>query len=117
MMPFSLIEAASSSRDSSPKFRRGLRGLGRRNSIGIFWWPRTRVAAASVSWPLSKAASPRRRCFGGFSWLHAEIPRLRIILLVPALELGLFQRPAYDNLRLRPEKARRAVSPILSTPP
>src|SRR6202047_3443605 len=63
------------------------------------------------------APEPRRRCFGGFSWLHAEIPRLRIILLVPALELGLFQRPAYDNLRLRPEKARRAVSPIRAPAP
>src|SRR5271156_4949861 len=27
------------------------------------------------------APKPRRRFFGGFSWLHAEIPRLRIILL------------------------------------
>src|ERR1700730_5346821 len=59
MMPFSLIEAANSSREPSPKFLRGLRGLERRNSIGIFCWLRDRVAAASVSAPPRRAARPR----------------------------------------------------------
>src|SRR3984893_2540918 len=58
------------------------------------------------------APEPRRRCFGGSTGFHPEIPRLRIIHWPPVLALGLFQRPAYDNLCLRPEKARRAVSPI-----
>ena len=40
MMPFSVIEAASSSRSVSSKCLRGLRGLGRRNSIGTRFCPR-----------------------------------------------------------------------------
>src|SRR5712692_6460901 len=60
MMPRSRIDAASSSSSASEKFRRGLRGLGRRNSIGTRRWLRVRSIAAdsSPTSPIS-AASPR----------------------------------------------------------
>ena len=45
MMPRSRIEAASSSSSSSAKIRRGLRGLGRRNSSGTRRWLRVRSIA------------------------------------------------------------------------
>ncbi len=47
-MPRSLIDAERSSSSESLKSLRGLRGFGRRNSIGTRRWPRARsVAAAS----------------------------------------------------------------------
>src|SRR5579872_927342 len=60
MMPFSLIDWVRSSRSVSTKFLRGLRGLGRKNSTGTFFWPRERAMAPDSS-PVSpmRAARPR----------------------------------------------------------
>src|ERR1700730_2273435 len=97
MTPFSLIEAASSSRDSSLKFRRGLRGLGRRNSIGIFCCPRVGWMGAGKSDRIfllaagargggerlraakqggKTAPEPRRRSFGGFMGFNGRVSRV-----------------------------------------
>src|SRR5579875_1206924 len=63
IMPFSLTEDVSSLSSSSLKFRRGLRGLGRRNSIGIFFGERGASGAAAAcgfaSGPARRAARPR----------------------------------------------------------
>src|SRR5262245_47928084 len=60
MIPRSRIEEANSSSSASGKLRRGLRGLGRKNSIGTRRWLRVRSSAAdsSPTSPIS-AASPR----------------------------------------------------------
>src|SRR5215475_11606382 len=61
-MPRCLIELASSSSWAAGNSRRGLRGLGRRNSIGTRRWLRTRSeAAALLSAPISpiRDAKPR----------------------------------------------------------
>src|SRR5215469_18043259 len=62
MMPRSRIDAASSSSSVSAKLRRGLRGLGLRNSIGTRRWLRP-CSTALVSCPTSpmSAARPRPR--------------------------------------------------------
>src|ERR1700730_2708963 len=114
MMPFSLIEAASSSRDASPKFRRGLRGLGRRNSIGIFCWPRVRVAAASVSAPPSRAARPRPSRGGAPSadlWgFMVEFPGLTIFHGANAKTLSRHLQSVHNAMPLVPPLGRAALA-------
>src|SRR5262252_10213608 len=60
-MPRSLMELASSSSWAAGKSRRGLRGLGRRNSIGTLRWPRTRSEVVLVSAPMSPISDAKPR--------------------------------------------------------
>ena len=66
MMPRSLIEAASSSSSASAKWRRGLRGLGCRNSMATRRWPRAAARSARSS-PLPCRRSARRARVRGAS--------------------------------------------------
>src|ERR1700730_16387042 len=61
MTPRSLIEAASSSSSAAANWRRGLRGLGCRNSMAMRRWLRERSGLLLVSAPMSpiREASPR----------------------------------------------------------
>src|SRR6202030_2133841 len=61
MMPRSLMEAASSTSWATGTSRRGLRGLGRRNSIGTRRWLRARSGGALVSAPISPIRDARPR--------------------------------------------------------
>ena len=61
MMPRSLMEAASSSSSRAANCRRGLRGLGCRNSIATRRWPRERSGLLLVSAPMSPIRDARPR--------------------------------------------------------
>src|SRR6266436_6931885 len=92
MMPRSLMELASSSSSAPEKSRRGLRGLGRRNSIGTRRWLRTRseVAALLVSAPMSpiKDARPRPRRDRVDSSAMADSPEKSFTSSVSSLQIA-----------------------------
>src|ERR1051326_5305726 len=89
MMPRSRIEPASSPSSASEKWRRGLRGLGLRNSIGTRRWPRACCCCCTVtlSLPTSpiSAARPRPSRARGVSSAIDISPEPRL----PALKLAL----------------------------
>src|SRR5271170_7373645 len=79
MTPRSLIEAASSSSSPSSNRFRGLRGFGRRNSIGILRAPPAGSIASSFAAP-SRAASPRpRRGLGSVRLMSSAIGVLLLL--------------------------------------
>src|ERR1700676_5569564 len=61
MMPRCLIDAASSSSRATGNSQRGLRGLGRSNSIGTRRWLRARSTVALVSAPMSPISDAKPR--------------------------------------------------------
>src|SRR5215831_16331412 len=91
-MPRSLIELASSSSCALEKSRRGLRGLGRRNSIGTRRWLRTRSEAAAllVSAPISpiRDARPRPRRDRVDSSAMADSPEKSFTSSVSSLQIA-----------------------------
>src|ERR1700730_2303120 len=114
MTLFSLIDTASSSRQSSLKFPRWVGGLGRRNSMGIFCWPRVRVAAASVSAPPSRAARPRPSRGGAPSadlWgLMVAFPALTIFHGANAKTLSRHLQSVHNAMPLVPPLGRAALA-------
>src|ERR1043166_9886421 len=101
MIPRSRIEEANSSSSASGKFRRGLRGLGRKNSIGTRRWLRARSSAAdsSPTSPIS-AASPRPKRDLASSAISSS----------PARELNAMSAPSYkQKLLLEHDLFRKPV--------
>jgi hypothetical protein len=111
MMPFSLIEAASSSR-ILPKFLRGLRGLGWSNSIG-FSAGRVRGGGERLraAKQHGKTAPELRRLFGDLL-CYKPVPQPSI---VHGYERTRFYI-GYITQRHCPTARRRRLAPIIPTP-
>ena len=92
IIPRSLIEAASSSSSASSNRFRGLRGFGRRNSIGV--WRAPRAGSGAAGSPRLARPPVRARGEGDFRWRGLRLRPWVSFLRIDRVDQAARQRPS-----------------------